>query len=102
MPRKFNQQQVRKRKDSIIAAALKLASQPGGWVKLTATLIASEACCSYGLVALYLGSMDDLRTVLVRTAIKRGNYAVVAQAMLAGHEVPAGVRAKVIAHIAGE
>lgn len=101
MPRKFNQQQVKKRKESIIAAALKLASQPGGWVKLTAALIASEACCSYGLVALYLGSMEDLRSTLVRTAIKRENYAVVAQAMLAGHQVPACVRVKVVAHIAG-
>lgn len=102
MPRKFNQQQVRKRKDSIIAAALKLASQPGGWVKLTATVIACEAGCSYGLVALYLGSMDDLRSTLLRIAIKREKYAVVAQAMLAGHQVPAGVRAKAIAHISGE
>lgn len=102
MPRKFNQQQVRKRKESILAAALKVASQPGGWIRMTATLIASEAGCSYGLVALYLGSMDNLRDALLRAAIKRCNYAVVAQAMLAGHQVPAGVRAKAIAHISGE
>lgn len=101
MPRKFNQQQVKKRKDSIIAAALAVASRPGGWTRLTANAIATEADCSYGLVSLYLGSMEALRATLVRAAIKRENYDVVAQAMMAGYEVPVGVRAKVIAHIAG-
>lgn len=64
--------------------------------------IASEVGCSYGLVDFYLGSMLNLRAVLLRAAIKRGNYAVVAQAMVAGHKVPAGVRAKAVAHISGE
>lgn len=103
MPRKFNQQQVRKRTEEIIAAALRLAEAPGGWVKLTATLIATEAGCSYGLVALYLGSMDDLRQTLVKVSMKQENYAVLAQVMLTGnYKIPATIRAKVIAHISGE
>jgi AcrR family transcriptional regulator len=98
----LNQQQVKKRKESIITAALKLTETPGGWMKITTEKIAIESDCSYGLVAYYFGSIQDIRQTLVRTAIKRGNYAVLAQAMVAGHKMPAGVRAKVIAHISGE
>src|ERR1700744_1971065 len=84
-----NQQQVKKRKESIIAAALKLASQPGGWAKFTQASIASEAGCSYGLVSFPFGSIEAIRSLIVRAAIKRNNYAVLAQAMLAGHKIPA-------------
>lgn len=67
----------------ILSAALKLASEPGGWNKLTLVKIARECHCTHGLILHHFGSIDALKRKLVRTAIKQENFDVLIQALTA-------------------
>ena len=95
----------RKRRESIIVAALQLASNPGGWNRLTRAAIAERAGCSTGCVSLHLGSMDAIRSLLVRVSIKQEYFDVLIQALSAGH--PAAermkpmLRQKALSHLTG-
>jgi AcrR family transcriptional regulator len=74
----------RVRCETILAAALKLASQPGGWNTLTLVKVAKEAHCTHGLICHHFGSAAALRRKLVRVAIKQENFDVLIQALTAG------------------
>lgn len=73
----------RVRCELILVAALKLASQPGGWNKLTLAAVAAEAHCTHGLICKYFGSVAALRRKLVRVAIRQENFDVLTQALIA-------------------
>lgn len=68
----------------ILVAALKLASAPGGWNKLTLMSVAREAHCTHGLIFHHFGSMGALRRKMVHVAIKQENFDVLIQALVAG------------------
>lgn len=95
----------RKRRESIIVAALHLASSPGGWNRLTRAAIAERAGCSTGCVSLHLGSMQAVRRVLVRAAITQENLDVLIQALSAGdpaaERMKPMLRQKALAHLTG-
>jgi AcrR family transcriptional regulator len=104
MPR-VNQQQMNKRRQTILEAALRLAGKPGGWGKLTRAAIALEAQCSDALVSTYLGSMARVRYQMVREAIRLENFSVLIQAHMAHDpaaiKMPAALRIKMFAHLSG-
>jgi len=95
----------RKRRESIIVAALHLASAKGGWNRLTRAAIAEHAGCSTGCVSGHLGSMDSIRALLVKVAIKQENFDILIQALSAGH--PAAeymkpmLKQKALSHLTG-
>jgi AcrR family transcriptional regulator len=97
--RRVNQQQLRKRKETIIDAAMLLAQEPGGWSKLTRGGIALRAGCSDALVSNYLGSMIDIRETLLKTAMKQENYAVIHQAWAAGEKFPKHIKVAMFEHL---
>lgn len=68
----------------ILVSALRLASVPGGWNRLTLMGIAKEAHCTHGLILHYFGSISALRRKLVKAAIKQENFDVLVQALTAG------------------
>lgn len=70
-------------RDVILVAAIQLAEQPGGWVRLTRAAIAKRAHCSPGLVSAHLGSMESLKGKLVKVAIKQENFDILIQALMA-------------------
>lgn len=70
--------------EQMLAAALKIASKPGGWSALTLVGIAREAHCTHGLVIHYFGSLDALKRMLIKAAIKQENFDVLIQALVAG------------------
>lgn len=72
------------RRELILAAALKLASVPGGWNSLTLVAIGKEAHCTHGLILHHFGSIAALRRTLVKIAIKQENFDVLIQALTAG------------------
>jgi AcrR family transcriptional regulator len=92
-------QQVAARKRSILEAAIRIASKPGGWVRLTRVAIATEASCSQALVSHYLGSVAQIQVTVIRAAIKRENYDLLIQAVAAGHPEAQKIRAKTLAHL---
>jgi AcrR family transcriptional regulator len=100
--RRVNQQQLRKRKETIIDAAMRLATAPGGWSRLTRAAIALEASCSDALVSNYLGSMIDIRETLLKTAMKQENYAVIHQAWAAGEKFPKHIEVAMFEHMTSE
>jgi AcrR family transcriptional regulator len=72
------------RTEMILAAALRLASNPGGWSALTLVGIAKESHCTHGLICHYFGSLSSLKRILVKVAIKQENFDVLIQALVAG------------------
>lgn len=72
------------RKEQILIAALKVASRPGGYAKLTRAVVAECAGCSEGLVSKYFGTMVRLKRAIMRAAIKDGNLPILAQGLAAG------------------
>lgn len=72
------------RKSEILAAALKLASSPGGWGKLTRTSVAQAAGCSDSLVSLHFGTIPNFRRDIMRAAISTKVLPVIAQGLAAG------------------
>ena len=75
---------LRNRRKIILAAALKLAGEPGGWAKLTRAAIAREARCSDALINVYFESMAALKRTLIKTADKTENISILVQAHFAG------------------
>lgn len=96
---------LRKRRESIVVAAVHLASTPGGWSRLTRFAIAERAGCSTGCVSLHLGSMDAIRAMLVRVSIKQENFDILIQALSAGHpaaeRIKPMLRQKALSHLTG-
>lgn len=72
------------RKSEILAAAIKVASQPGGWSTLTRGAVASEAGCAEGLVSRYFGTMICFKRAIMRAAVTAENLAIVAQGLATG------------------
>jgi AcrR family transcriptional regulator len=97
--RRVNQQQLNKRRKTIIDAAMLIAQEPGGWNKITRAAIASRAGCSDALVSSYLGSMVDVKTMLLRTSVRQNNYAVIHQAWAAGEKLPKHIKLAMFEHL---
>ena len=72
------------RKEQILSAALKLASQPGGWSRLTRDGVAIEAGCAIGLPNRYFGTMITFKRAIMRAAIQRKILSIVAQGIATG------------------
>lgn len=71
-----------KRKDELLAAAIKLAEKKG-YNQLKREEIASAAGCATGLVFRYLGTMTQVPRVIMGEAIHRENLTILAQGMVA-------------------
>lgn len=71
------------RRDLIISAALIAARQPGGWIGLTRSTIATYAGVSEGLVSRYLGSMIEARRVIMDVAINQQITEIIVQSRIA-------------------
>ena len=76
------------RRAEILGAALS-ASETHGVTNITRDQVANAAGCSAALVTTYFGSMERLRTAIVREAIKVPNLPVLAQALVARYHVAA-------------
>jgi AcrR family transcriptional regulator len=74
----------RVRCDLILSAALRLASEPGGWNSLTIAKVAIECHCTPGLIFHFFKSAKSLRSKVVRAAIKQENFDILIQALTAG------------------
>jgi len=70
-------------REVILVAAIHLAEQPGGWVRLTRAAIANKAKCALTRPGEHLGSMESLKDKLVRVAIKQDNFDILIQALMA-------------------
>lgn len=71
------------RRDLILNAAIIAARQPGGWIALTRSTIATYAGVSEGLVSRYLGSMDEARRVIMTEAVRQGIDDIIVQSRIA-------------------
>lgn len=93
------------RKRQILAAALKLSSEPGGWSKLTRESVANEAQCCPANVSLHFGTMVAFRRTIMRAAITEGNLSVIAQGVAYGDKTalkaPAPLKVKALETLAG-
>jgi hypothetical protein len=95
------------RRELVLKAAIKAASKPGGWGKLTRQVIAEHAGCSDGLVSRYLGDMPSARRAIMRAAIRDENLEIIIQSIGAhdGYAVkkwlPAALKTKAIASLLG-
>lgn len=69
------------RKEQILAAAITIAEQPGGWARMTRESVAREAQCADGLVSKYFGTMVTFRRSVMRHAIETENLAIIAQGL---------------------
>lgn len=93
------------RKAEILAAAIKVASRPGGWGKLTREAVAKEANCAAGLPSKYFGTMATFRRSIMRAAIAQGNLDILAQGIAAGErsalKAPVELKIKALEALAG-
>lgn len=81
-------------KDTILAAALDLASTPPGrYDRLTRSEIAKRANCATGSINYYFTDMAGLRDAVVAAAIPARAHRVVAAAIMDGHPAVAGLTA---------
>ena len=71
------------RKENILLCAIKLA-EVSGYTKVTATAVAEEAGVSHPMVSHYFGTMVQLRTDIMRRAVKSGNLKIIAQGLANG------------------
>jgi AcrR family transcriptional regulator len=83
--------QPKARRATILIAAIRLARRPGQYVKLTRAKIAKEAQCTEGLVSHYLGEMDNIRSVIMREAIKHEYLDLIAQGIAANDKNTRGI-----------
>lgn len=81
---KFTKPGADVRREQILEAAL-LLSIGSSYAQITRDAVAKAAGVSQGLVNMYFGNMDGLRTELMRHAVKKSNVAVVAQGLLGRH-----------------
>lgn len=94
------------RTDQITAAALTLAERsPGGYRSLSREAIAQAAEVSPALVSARMGTMESVRRLIIRAAIKAGNARVVAQGLAVGdphaRKAPDALRQKAAKLITG-
>lgn len=75
------------RRDSILRAALAVASEPNGFAWMSRPRVGRLAGCSDALVSQYFGTMEDLRTAVMQHAVEHELDAVVLQGIVAGHPV---------------
>jgi AcrR family transcriptional regulator len=83
-PPKFTKPGADVRREQILDAALVLAIDKG-YDRITRDGVATKAEVSQGLVNMYFGDMDGLRSALMKYAVSRGNLKVVAQGLIGGH-----------------
>jgi AcrR family transcriptional regulator len=92
------------RKEQILDAAVKVASRPGGWSKLTREAVAREAKCADALVSKYFGTMSTFRRTIMRAAIVQADLSVIAQGIAAGdkyaQKVDADLKSRALATLA--
>lgn len=72
------------RKAEILAAAVRLARERGGYTALTYSGVAGAAGVSRGLVHSYFGVMNELRRAVMGYAIANEVVEIVAQGLTAG------------------
>jgi AcrR family transcriptional regulator len=77
------------RKLQILDAAIKVASLPGGYAKLTRADVAKQADCAEGLPSKYFGTMVNFKRAIMRAAIHDWNLSIIAQGLAAGDKVAA-------------
>jgi len=91
------------RREHILSTAMILA-QKGHYNKLTRDKVAEAAGVSMGLVSRYFGSMDQLKTAIMRRAVKQSLAVIVAHGIANGDEqakkAPAELRAEAHAILA--
>lgn len=68
------------RKPLLVDAAV-AAATAHGYRRMTRDHIAAEANVSPGLVSLYLGTMPNVRRVVMREAVRRGVVSIVAEGL---------------------
>ena len=73
------------RKNHILAVAVALAKSEG-YNKITRDRVATGAGVSMGLVTRYFGTMGQLRTAIMRRAVKQGIAEIVAQGLANGDD----------------
>ena len=73
------------RKDHILNIAV-LLSKEVGYTRITRDRVAEAAGVSVGLVTRYFGTMGQLKTAIMRRAIKQGITEVIAQGLANGDE----------------
>lgn len=71
------------RTEALLQAALKLAEKEG-WRTLTRDAVAAAAGVSGALVTVRLGTMDSLRRMVMRAAVRQRCVAVVAEGLVVG------------------
>ena len=93
------------RKNQILTAAIRVASRPGGWAKLTREAVAKEAACAEGLPSKYFGTMVNFRRTIMREAIRLGELNVIVQGLVAGdkcaQKAPPELKAAAVESLAG-
>ena len=72
------------RKEEILAAAVKLARQPGGYSRVTLVDIAKESGCTHGLVLHYFGTAAQMKRAVMSRAILIRDTAILAQGLAIG------------------
>lgn len=73
------------RKDQILTVAIEMAKEQG-YHKITRDAVAECAGVSMGLVTRYFGTMKQLKTAVMRTAVKQGIPEIVAQGLANGDD----------------
>lgn len=74
------------RKDEIIVVALKLATE-GHYQQVSRADIATAALCSGPTVQYHFSTMQQLRTEIMRAAVKREHLRVIAQGIVANDPI---------------
>lgn len=82
-PKGIDPERTKVRRQIMLAAALRLASCPGGWYTLTRQKIAKASLCSEALVSRYLGNMPEVRKAIMREAIRREILEIISQSIAA-------------------
>jgi hypothetical protein len=83
------------RKGEILASAIRLARQPGGWNSITRAAVSHEAKCSEGIVSFHFGSMQGLRKEVMKTAIKFEFFDVIGQGIASGDRYALATSARI-------
>jgi Transcriptional regulator len=87
------------RKDHILNVAVTMA-RVYGYSKLTRDKVAESAGVSVGLVTRYFGTMNQLKTAVMRRAIKQGMADIIAQGLANGDDhakkAPAELKAEAV------
>lgn len=93
------------RREMILRAAIKAARTPVGFITLTRARIADHAECSEGLVSRYLGSMEDVRRIVLEIAIDEEILPIIAQylAFTGGKaKIPTALKQKALRTLSGK